>query len=170
MRTTIPKRLITIVTAVIAVAAIAVAYVAIKNRPPAPFVESSYEKVRVLQLEEEEIQRIEINSEERTLVLEQKDGVWTIDYPYEIELDNMHVDDVVSNFTSLWAEEIVEEQAQDIGQYGLEKPAVVATAFLADQTAAVIHLGDRTPVRNTYYLKVEGDPKVYAVWMNHAKY
>ena len=31
-------------------------------------------------------------------------------------------------------------------------------------------LGDKTPTGNTYYLQVEGDPKVYSVWMNNGEH
>ncbi len=166
------KRLITIGVLVVVAAAAGITYVVLKNRPPPEYdgSDSVYRKVKILDFERDKIKRIELTSERGSLTLRRDEDDWKPDYPYPVLLDDMDVADVAATFSKLWGEDLVAEDPEDLSVYGLDEPIATGTAYLDDDSTVVLHLGDRTPVGNTFYLMVEGDPKVYTVWMSHAKY
>lgn len=67
---------------------------------------------------------------------------------------------------SVVGERLIEENAADLGQYGLDNPAATITATYADGKTQTFLLGDRTPTGNTFYFMKKGDPRVITVWMN----
>ena len=165
------RRLVTIGILVVIGAGAGITYVLLKNRPPEEYVrDSSYDKVRIVEYDRDKIQKIELNSPNGKLTLVREMGEWKADYPYSIRLDEMDVEDVAATFSALWAEDLVEENPEDLSQYGLDEPTATGTAYLEDGSTVVLYLGDRTPVGNTYYLMAEGDPNVYTVWMSSGNY
>jgi hypothetical protein len=94
---------------------------------------------------------------------------WKVDTDFPIVLDKSAVEDITYSFASLFSEKIVEEDPQDLAQYGLDPPVSRAVAHLSDGSVRELYVGDRTPARNTYYLMARDDPRVYAVWLNHGR-
>lgn len=145
------------------------AYVYVSNRPQEQ-VETG-ETIEICKVPREDIVKMVLESRDgTTLTFIKKDDEWTVDYPHPVVLDKTSVDDIAYSFASLYAERIIDENPEDLSVYGLDKPAVVAKAFLKDGTEKVLYLGNETPAGNTYYLMAEGDPKVYSVWMNHGRH
>ena len=127
-------------------------------------------RIEILKFDKDTIVKVVLESEDGTLTLEKVDDEWTVDHSRPVKLRKVAVDDILYSFASLYAERIVEENPEDLSVYGLDKPAVTATAYLEDGSAKVLYLGNKTPAGNTYYLMAEGDPKVYTVWMNHGEH
>ena len=97
--------------------------------------------------------------------------MWEVEYPYEVELKQINVDNIAYTFASLSAERVIEEETpEDLSIYGLDNPQAVGKATLKDGSEKILYLGNETPKGNTYYLMVEGDPRVYEVWMNHGQH
>ena len=63
-----------------------------------------------------------------------------------------------------------EEKPKDLAQYGLDHPQATATATLSDGSIKEFYLGDQTAVKMTYFLKAKDDPRIFAVWTNHANH
>lgn len=176
-----------IIILVIVLGLLAGSYLFLANRPEPETEEPQSEKVTILDFDKNEITKMELKSINGELtfnkvekeVEEEKDGekqkvtksMWEVEYPHEIELKQMSVDDIAYSFASLQAERVIEEERpDDLAAYGLEEPQAVAQATLKDGSKQILYLGDRTPSGNTYYLMMEGDPKVYEVWMNHGQH
>lgn len=154
---------------VVVLAVLVGAYFYVSNRPKEQ-VETN-ETIEICKVPKDDIVKMVLESRDgTTLTFEKKDDKWTVDYPYPVVLDQTSVDDIAYSFASLYAERIIDEDPEDLSVYGLDKPAVVAKAFLKDGTQKVLYLGNKTPAGNTYYLMAEGDPKVYSVWMNHGEH
>jgi len=158
-------------------------YFFLSNRPE-PEEPDANDKIPVLKLNKDDIVKMEIKNESGELtfnkvekeVEEEKDGkkekvkksVWEVDYPYEVTLREIRVDDLAYSFANLEAERIIEEETpDDLSPYGLDNPQATGKVTLKDGTVEVLYLGNSTPIGNTYYLMLEGDPKVYEVWTNH---
>ncbi|HZJ57848.1 MAG TPA: DUF4340 domain-containing protein [Clostridia bacterium] len=158
-------------------------YFFLANRPE-PEGPEEVEKISVLKLEKDEIQKMEIKNEfgeltftrgEKEVEVEkdgkkekEKKSVWEVDYPHEILLKEMRVDDLAYSFANLQAERIIEEETpDDLAPYGLKEPQATGTVTLKDGSKNILYLGNQTPIGNTYYLMLDGDPKVYEVWTNH---
>ncbi len=162
-------------------------YFFLANRPEPEVPEVQSERVSILKFDKNEIVKMELKTKNGELtfhkvekeVEEEKDGkkekvkksMWEVDYPHEIELKQMSVDDIAYSFSNLQAERVIEEETpEDLTPYGLEDPQAVAQATLKDGSKKIVYLGDKTPAGNTYYLMLDGDPKVYEVWMNHGEH
>lgn len=154
---------------VVVLAVLVGAYFYVTNRPQKKDQENN--TIEICKVPKEDIVKMVLESRDGTvLTFEKKDDKWTVDYPYPVVLNQTTVDDIAYSFASLYAERIIDENPEDLSVYGLDKPAVVAKAFLKDGTQKVLYLGNKTPAGNTYYLMAEGDPKVYSVWMNHGEH
>ncbi len=79
-------------------------------------------------------------------------------------LDGSKIDELASSFSNLTAERTVDDTPTDLGQYGLAPARARVEGSVSDGTGKTFLLGDLTPTGNSYYLRVEGDPKVYTVW------
>ena len=151
-------------------------YFFLSNRPE-PEEPDVVDKVSVLKLNKDDIVKMEIENEFGGLtfnkvekeVEEEKDGkkekvkrsVWEVDYPYEVTLREIRVDDLAFSFANLEAERVIEEETpDDLSPYGLDKPQATGKVTLKDGTEEILYLGNNTPIGNTYYLMLKGDPKV----------
>jgi len=94
--------------------------------------------------------------------------IWKITSYMPVKLNKSKVDDLTRSFSSLTAEELVEEDAKDLSIYGLDKPAATGTAILDDGTTVTLYLGNKTAQGSTYYLMKDGDTNVYTVYSHHA--
>lgn len=146
------------------------AYYLIGNKPQDEEDDFSDTAIELSKFDKEKLTKMTLKTSEGTLTLTKEGEEWKVDYPYDIVLDESAIDDLAYSFASLYAEEIVEEAPEDLSEYGLDKPQAIAECELEDGEKRTFYLGDKTPVGNTYYLMVEGDPKVYTVWTNHGEH
>lgn len=161
------KRVLTLVILAGVLAAAVASYFIVKAIPPKVSDSTGRERVEIDRFEVEKVQKMVLESDERTLTLVKKDGSWKLDVPYDVDLDQSKIEDIAYSFASMYAESLVEEKAADLATYGLAKPAQKATATLTDGTTRTYLLGSKTPTGNTYYLMKPDSQAVYAVWMNH---
>ena len=152
------------------------AYVFLRNRPPKETEPDTTPAVEISKFERQKIVRMTVTNENGELEFVKKtvkgeDGEditeWEITKPYSITIVQSKVEDLARTFSALTAEALVEENAQELEKYGLKDPAGTGEAELDDGSKVVLYLGSKTAAGNTYYLMKEGDPNVYAVWMNH---
>jgi len=88
--------------------------------------------------------------------------VWEIVSPRDFRFDESKLNSIESAFSALTAEKVIEENASDLAQYGLDKPVTVSVK-LDDDTVKALEIGDETPSKTAYYLKEKGSSKVYSV-------
>ncbi len=128
------------------------------------------DKVEISKFELEEISEMVVESPRGRLRLFRQGDEWKVDNPYPLTLDKMAVEDLGYSFGRLYSEKVVEKEPTDLKPYGLDPPVAVARATLKNGSTVEMHLGNRTPANNTFYLQKKGDPAVYAVWMNHGEH
>jgi len=167
--TSMKKRQRSILALAVVLVVLVGAYFYVSNRPQEQT--NDKESIEISKVAKDDIVKMVLESRDgTTLTFEKKDDEWTVDYPHPVVLDQTSIDDIAYSFASLYAERLIDENPEDLSVYGLDKPVVVAKAFLKDGTQKVLYLGNKTPAGNTYYLMAEGDPKVYSVWMNHGEH
>jgi hypothetical protein len=172
-RTGMNRRTILIaLTAALAVVVVLAVWFTVK--PPAdPEISEADEddqRVEISRFELDLIKEMKVQSPRGELKILKAGDQWLVDYPYEIKLDTTAIEDLTYSFARLYSEKIVSEEPGDLAEYGLDPPVATAEAALTDGTSRTFYLGNRTPARNTYYLRAEGDPRIYAVWMNHGEH
>jgi len=134
---------------------------------PQPIAE---DRIRILEFNVEDISKMVLKSQEKTLTISREGEGWVVDYPYPVILNVRNVEDIAYSFVGLAAEEIVSENPEDLSVFGLSKPSVEATAILADGSEYTVYLGNRTPVGNMFYLMKKDDTRVFTVWGSHGNH
>lgn len=161
------RRTRNVIILVVVLALLAGTYAYLTRRPQQ--AEQDSESVEISALNKDDIVKIALEREDGSLTFVKKDDKWVVEGNESIALNQTMIDDLAYTFASLYAEQVVEENPQDLAQYGLKEPVVTAIATLKDNTAKTLYLGNKTPT-GTYYLMAEDDPKVYEVWMNHGEH
>ncbi|MBZ4665040.1 DUF4340 domain-containing protein [Mahella sp.] len=161
------RRTRNVIILVVVLALLAGTYAYLTRRPQQ--AEQDSESVEISKLNKDDIVKMTLERKDGSLTFVKKDDKWVAEGNESIALNQTAVDDLAYTFASLYAEQVVEEDPQDLAQYGLKEPVVTAMATLKDNTVKTLYLGNKTPT-GTYYLMAEGDPKVYEVWMNHGEH
>ncbi len=161
------RRLLMLIALVVVLGGVMGGFLILKNRPAEPVLEEG-ERIPISKFDENLLQSMTVKTDDHRLHLYKEDKEWKAEYEIPVVLDDMAVQDLISSFSSLYSEALVAEKPKDLAPYGLDRPQATATATLSDGSERVIYLGDRTAVKTTYFLKTKDDPRVFAVWMNHA--
>ena len=131
-----------------------------ERNPPATDTKGSSESPKLVSLKEDEVNRIEIlrRAEAPTVLQKDKSG-WQLAAPKPLRVDNDAVTSVVSAFTGLNWDRLIEEKAGDLSPFGLSDPALKVTVN-GKQTLLV---GDEMPTGGNFYAKLDGDPRVFSL-------
>ena len=65
--------------------------------------------------------------------------------------------------SSVYAQSVVETNADNLVQYGLKSPSATVTVTLSGGESRIYYLGNDLPIGNEAYFMTEGDPTVYTV-------
>lgn len=87
---------------------------------------------------------------------------WILTYPDDLDYDPAKLKNIVYNANSIVAERVVEEEAKDFAQYGLDEPVSV-TVKIFDGGEYTIELGDITPTGDARYVKMKDSAKVFTM-------
>lgn len=114
-------------------------------------------------VEADKIEQVTITSAAGDKTTAQKQGsAWQITSPAAVPADEAELSGITSNLASLEIQRVVDEQATDFKQYGLE-PAKVTVAFRAAGKEQALLLGDKTPTGGDMYARLPGSPRVFLV-------
>ncbi len=123
------------------------------------------EPPKILSLPEDQIRRIEIRHKEGgTTVLEKNQaGKWEITAPQPLRTDQDAVSSMTSTLSSLSSDRLIEERAQDLAPYGLNAPALELLLAAKDGKTHKLLIGDETPTGGSFYVRLDGDPRVFTI-------
>jgi hypothetical protein len=130
-----------------------------KREPADP---SKQEKV-FAGLEAGTIEQVTITSASGDKTTAQKQGsAWQLTAPAAAPADEAELSGITSNLASLDVQRVVDEQATDFKEYGLE-PARINVAFKAAGKEQALLLGNKTPTGGDMYARLPGAPRVFLV-------
>ena len=154
----------------VAVAGLIVVLVSLQNREPPPIHDDEPmrpPKPEIYRFEIDSVVKVELDGPAREpFSIQFENDVWTSSAGPGIAIAPNRAYDLQATFGSLYAERIIEGEGADLSVYGLDPPQVTGVATLADGSTVELRLGNRAPSGNWYIMK-PGDPRVYAVWINH---
>lgn len=128
----------------------------------APESASKQEKV-FAGVEADKIEQVTVTSTKGEKTTVQKQGsAWQVTAPAAVPADEAELSGMTSNLASLEVQRVVDEQASDFKQYGLE-PAKVSVAFRSAGKEQTLLLGDKTPTGGDMYARLPGSPRVFLV-------
>jgi len=123
------------------------------------------EPPKILALAEDQLSKIEIRKKdaEPTVVQKNEAGKWEIIAPQALRIDQDAISSMTSTLSSLNADRLIEEKAQDLSVYGLQAPALELIVRQKDGKTYRLLVGDETPTGGGYYARLEGDPRVFTI-------
>jgi hypothetical protein len=126
--------------------------------------------VQISQVSQDLLRSIELVGSAGTITLGNARGSWQIVKPALLGVRKAPMDDLLYSLANLVSERVIEESPHDPGIYGLDPPVVTVRMTLTTGEVRELYLGDMTPAGDTYYLRAEGDPRVFTVREHHGTY
>lgn len=117
---------------------------------------------KVFQLKSDAIQAMEIHARNRPPVTLSKEAHWKIAEPIPADVDDLVLEGVLETLVGLAKERTIAETAEDLAPYGLLEPSVRVRFKTGDGWTDLL-LGDRNPLQDAYYARVEGRPQIFLV-------
>ena len=114
-------------------------------------------------LESDKIDRVTLKSDKGdTTTLEKKSDKWQLTQPVAVDADPGELSGITTNLASLEVQRVVDEQATDFKQYGLD-PARVEVSFKAGRQDHRVLIGQKTPSGTDLYAKLPDKPRVFLI-------
>lgn len=130
------------------------------KKPPAD--DKKQEKV-FADVQSDKIEQVTVKAEAGDQTTLQKQGTaWQITQPAAVPADEAEISGIATSLASLQVQRVVDEQATDFKQYGLD-PARIEVAFKAGGKDHRLLLGQKTPTGADIYARLPGAPRVFLV-------
>jgi hypothetical protein len=144
------------------VVAIPLGWFAWRESKKEPQPDKKQEKVFTA-VDADKVDQITIRSEkgEPTTVLKQN-GKWQITAPAPAVADEGEISGLTSNLSSLEVQRVVDEQASDYKQYGLDPPRLDVTFKAGGQDRHLL-IGQKTPTGTDLYARLADKPRVFLI-------
>lgn len=133
--------------------------------------EERLEQEKILfSLNSNDIDKIEINSEDTTYVaVLDESGHWTLENEVDFEINTYFLNSLASQLSGLTADEIIcPIEGADLSEYGLDDPNSIT--LYANDTAHTINIGKLSATKEFYYVTIEGRDKVFAASSDYADF
>lgn len=118
---------------------------------------------KLMDVPDAQIQSVDLQKKGSTPVTLSKDKTkWVITAPQAYAADQDTATSLVSSFSGLNADSVIDDAPTDLGKYGLTDPSLVVTAHEKNGKVHKLMFGDDIPAGSSVYLQVAGDKKVYS--------
>ena len=118
----------------------------------------------VISVSQADITKIELKKKDgRDVVLEKSGSDWRITAPQTWAADQDTVNGLLSSLSTLTGDNVIEQKATDLAQYGLAPPAETVVIGLKNGKSKTLLVGDEAPTGGEVYAMAVGDPKVYTM-------
>ena len=121
------------------------------------------EKEKVFTVEADKLEELTVTSGSETTTLRKVDGAWRITAPVQAEADQSAVSSLTSGLSSLEINRVIDENAANLGEYGLAKPRITVSYKAAGGGTGQIQLGDKTATQSDLYAVKDGGKRVFLV-------
>lgn len=125
--------------------------------------EKDEKEVSVKVFPKDSISEVELQNQKGLLSLTKDDSEWKMSKPKSYKLDKVSTESFIEKVYSFKAQSVVEENAQDLDNFGLVKPKATLTVKTSDGKSTVFTLGDETTIGEGYYLKTSEGNTVYNI-------
>ena len=91
------------------------------------------------------------------------DAVYTLAGYEKYDVNNAVVSTLVNNANGMTSASLVEEDCSDLSKFGLDKPEISVELTYEDGVVRKFYIGDKSPVSEQYYVRLEESNTVYTV-------
>ena len=117
----------------------------------------------LLNVSDTALDSIDIQKKDGSAVkLERKSGKWTITAPAPYPADQDAVSSVANALSPANGDSVVEEKPGDVAKYGLTNPSITVSIREKGGRSDQLFIGDDIPGGSMVYVRVGGNPKVFA--------
>ena len=127
------------------------------------FQEKKDEPKSLLTLKQEDVQSLSVSSEGGQIALNRTTNGWDMQKPQAAPINANQVDAWLDALGLVTSTKLVEEQAANLAEYGLDKPVGTYEVTLKDGSKKGLLVGTALPIQGFSYVQVEGAPAVYQV-------
>ncbi|MNQ90301.1 hypothetical protein D3C85_1056370 [compost metagenome] len=127
------------------------------------FQEKKDEPKSLLTLKQEEVQSISLSSEGGLTALNRTANGWDMQKPQAAPVNANQVDSWLDALGLVTSTKLVEDQASNLVEYGLDKPLGTYEVTLKDGLKKSLLVGAALPIEGFSYVQVAGSPAVYQV-------
>lgn len=158
------KRTLVLLCACLVILVGAYAAVMAYNQKPADKEQetAAEETVKILETEGT-ISKIRVESQNGTMSFILKDDVWYEENNVGFNIRQSSLMNMAGLFTSLAATHTIEQNTENLADYGLDKPQYVLTGTTAEGKEAVLYVGMQNTVTSEYYVYTDELAGVYTV-------
>ncbi len=121
-------------------------------------------KDKVFTVDSEKIEEMTITSEsgEQTRLQKSAEKGWQIVAPTTAQPDPAEVGGLATNLSTLEVQQVVDENAGDLTEYGLARPRI-EVSFTSEGQQHTLLVGEKTPPGTDLYAKRAGDNRVFLI-------
>jgi hypothetical protein len=139
---------------------------------------------KVADVKKDEVQTLQLARGELTLEAEkQDDETWMLTSPLKTRGDKTEIDKLINKMNSARIKEFINEDPQDLSQYGLDEPEIKLTMLIGEDKASKgLLIGRKNEDKNGYYAKraetknvflleenfLEPIPETVDTWRDHS--
>ncbi len=148
------------------------------NRPNVEEETEQKDTISIFKTDKENISEIKITTEADTFsfysqlieVKETEDGEkqekkeWRTAREGDINLQQSKIDSLAYDLATINAEQMVEEDVEDLSIYGLLEPSGILEVILDDGGSETFHVGDKTPTGTGYYFRKYDENIIYTIY------
>jgi hypothetical protein len=132
----------------------------VDSKRPAPGVET---RDKVFAVEADAIEEITLTAGGETTTVRKTEGTWRMTAPQAVDADQTEVSNLTSNLASLELNRVIDENASNLGEYGLAQPAIQISFKAANGVSGALNLGDKTATQADLYAAKPGESRVFVV-------
>lgn len=127
------------------------------------FQEKKDEPKSLLILKQEDVKAVTVKTEEEQIELSRTTTGWDMQKPAAAPINSNQVDSWLDMLGLVTSTKLVEDQATNLAEYGLDKPVGTYEVTLKDGSKQGLLVGTALPIEGFSYVQVEGSSAVYQV-------
>ncbi|CAN7150961.1 DUF4340 domain-containing protein [Paenibacillus sp. LjRoot56] len=127
------------------------------------FQEKKDEPKSLLILKQEDVKAVTVKTEEEQIELSRTTTGWDMQKPAAAPINSNQVDSWLDMLGLVTSTKLVEDQATNLAEYGLDKPVGTYEVTLKDGSKHGLLVGTALPIEGFSYVQVEGSSAVYQV-------
>lgn len=123
---------------------------------------SASNAIKLVNKKQSAAELIKVKNETGEYEIKKTEDSWTIEEYSALPLNTSFLTQYATAVTYTTADQVIEENAEDLAKFGLDKPqAVIQTTYNDDNSTFTLEIGDKAPLEAGYYVKTGDSNKVY---------
>jgi hypothetical protein len=120
---------------------------------------------KVVKIKDEDVRKIEVVRKDAppTVIERAANHRWEMKSPEPLRVDQDSASSLLSAYTGLSSDRVIDEKPSDLAPFGLKTPAVEVRVSTKDNKTSRLLIGDETPTGGGFFAKLDNDPKVFTI-------